>query len=320
MTRARLAIIIPTVAERSAWLAECLDSLLTGDSSARVEVIVSGNGTGADTEAVCRARGVRMLHHPVRLKAAEHGRLLTGLDLGDWIWPIADDDLAAPGALDAALSLIDSHEPALIVGRTRRFLHDDLSDLSVPVPAERPFVIASGLRSAADATHLRIDLGAFIYKSGLITIDMYDHYAGTSHEGFGALWSGLASQHDPTVLVTPQVFVHARQAAKAHDENAWRTWLGMLRLGDLLPPEVQDVAMKEAPTYLSFRPVLRAIAEGERPHSTDIPRSIWDNAPVSKRVSFTIATRTPKPLALAALKARERFGFLSRARGAKVDR
>jgi hypothetical protein len=233
---------------------------------------------------------------------------------------LADDDLCAPDAVKTVHRWILDQSPDLIVGRTRRFVRPDLSDLSIPVPEHRPFRIAHNAASAAEATGLRVDLGAFVFRSGLVTLDMYDRYSGTNHEIFGALWDGVSLVTNPRVIVMPDVLVYARQAQKAHDDNAWLTWLGMLQIAELLPSEVRDVALTASSKELSFRPVLRAIAEGNRPRAADVPPSVWSHARPVPRLVFRLATRCPSPVASLALRARERFGILSRARGARVAR
>lgn len=318
MSGARLTILIPTIAERVAWLEECLDSILPLPDSRSAQVIVSGNGTGAATRRVCDERHVRLIEHPVRMTASEHGRAALAVDVGDWTWPVADDDLVAPGAVSHVLEYLKLHGPDVIVGRTRRFVRPDLSDLSVPVPSHRPFAVVKGIRQMAEATRMRIDLGAFVFKSRLFSAEMYDRYAGTSHEGFGALWDGIDALPDPTVVITPEVLVYARQGEKAHDESAWRTWLGMLSVADLLPESVKDIALGMSDGAVSYRPVLRAIAEGEHPTRRDIPDSIWQQTRWTRKSAFVLATHCPPSVARLALKARTKFPYLSHARGAAI--
>jgi len=318
VSAARLTILIPTIAERAAWLGECLDSILPLPDACRAEVIVSGNGTGAETRRVCHERRVRLIEHPVRMTASQHGRAILAMDVGEWTWSVADDDLVAPGAVSQVLEYLELHGPDVIVGRTRRFVRPDLSDLSVPVPSHRSFAVARDIRRVAESTRMRIDLGAFVFRSGLFSIEMYNRYAGTSHDGFGALWDGIDALPDPKVVITPVVLVFARQDKKAHDESAWRTWLGMLSVAELLPESIRDIAIETSDGVVSYRPVLRAIAEGENPTRHDIPSSIWRQTRWTRKCTFVLATRCPSSVARLALKARTKFPSLSHARGAEI--
>lgn len=318
MNSARLTIVIPTIAERAQWLADCLDSILPIPEGSQAEVVVSGNGTGEATRQVCRLRSVRLVEHGVRMTASQHGRALLEMDLGHWIWFVPDDDLLSSDGVTTVLRYLREYSPDVIVGRTRRFVRPDLSDLSVPVPSIRPFLVTSDIRAMAEATRMRIDLGAFVCRSGLLSTESYDRYSGTSHEAFGALWDGLISLSAPRVVITPEVLVYARQANKAHDDTAWRTWIGMLRVAELLPRGIRDIASAVSGEVVSFRPVIRAVAEGERPSRYDIPNSVWECTSRVQRGAFRLATHCPPALARLALFARRRLPFLSRARGAPV--
>jgi hypothetical protein len=315
-----LTILIPTIRNRHEWLARCLDGLSHAPDHPEVEVIVSGNGTGEATRAECDARGVHLIERAEVLSASDHGAGLLPVGRGRWVWIVPDDDIPAAGALESILRMLSIHDPDVIVGRTRRFTRDDLSDLSVPVPPQRPAYMATSTAEAAQKTSLRVDLGAFVYRRSLITPTMYRRYQGTSHDIFGALWDGIAASERACVAICPDVLVYARQSVKAHDESAWRTWLGMLYMAERLPPDAREVGLAAASALVSWRPALRAVGEGQHPRSDELPVEVWQRVPLWRRITFEAATRCPAVLARAGLGLRTAVPLLSRARGARIDK
>jgi hypothetical protein len=314
-----VTIVIPTIAERSDWLAQCLDSILPLPDDGSVELMVSGNGVGAPTREVCSIRSVHMIERSERLSATDHGRTLIGIGSGAWTWIVPDDDLLAPGAVTCVLDILREHSPDALIGCTRRFTSDDQSDLSVPVPPGRAREVVRNLASVGRSTGMRIDLGAFLYRRNLLTPEMYDKYRGTSHDIFGALWDAMAVPSSPVVVVTPDVLIWARQSVKAHDAGAWDTLMGMLKLAELVPAEVRPFAEDSGAAYVGYRPVIRARADGGRPRPTDVPAGVWRRAPARARFEFRIACLCPRILAQRAARIRDVVPALSRARGAPVD-
>jgi hypothetical protein len=314
-----VTIIIPTIAERAEWLAQCLDSILPLPDDGSVELIVSGNGIGESTQQVCAVRSVRVIEHSQRLSATDHGRTLIGLGSGTWTWIVPDDDLVAPGAIARVLGMLREHSPDALIGCTRRFTADDHSDLSVAVPVGRAHGLVRDLATAGSLTGMRIDLGAFLYRQDLLTLEMYDKYRGTSHDVFGAFWEAMAVPSQPVVVVMPDVLIWARQSVKAHDEGAWGTLMGMLRLAELVPAEVRPFAEQSGAAYVGFRPVIRARADGERPQPADVPAGVWRRASARARFEFRLACLCPQKVAQGAARIRHAVPALSRARGAPVD-
>jgi hypothetical protein len=314
-----VTIVIPTIAERSEWLAQCLDSILPLPDDGSVELIVSGNHVGERTRDVCSVRSIQMIERSERLSATDHGRTLIGIGTGTWTWIVPDDDLLDPGAIPRVLDVLREHSPDALIGCTRRFTLNDCSDLSVPVPHGRFYEVAHDLISVGRLTGMRIDLGAFVFRRNLLTTQMYDKYRGTSHDIFGALWDAMAVPASPVVVITPDVLIWARQSAKAHDEGAWDTLMGMLRLAELVPAEVRPFAEDSGAAYIGYRPVIRARADGGRARPTDVPLGVWQRASRRARFEFRMACLCPRVLAQGAARIRDFIPAVSRARGAPVD-
>lgn len=116
---ASVAVIIPTY-NRSAYLAQALDSALR-QSRSPDEVLVVDDGSTDDTAAVCDRRpGVRRLH---QLNQGQGAARNTGLVTTrcEWVRFLDDDDLLEPGALEQEMEILGHQtETDLLYSRTLR--------------------------------------------------------------------------------------------------------------------------------------------------------------------------------------------------------
>jgi glycosyltransferase involved in cell wall biosynthesis len=304
-----LTVAIPTVASREDWLRSCLDSIFQQAESGVLEIIVSGNGTRSITREIAENYGVRFIHHPVRLSAADHyAALIDGVE-AKYVWLLGDDDLlegdSVPQVLQAIRSNLNAGTPLdALVGRARMFADPSLTGMSEPIPEAWKPGRYSDLAGLADATGAQVHHGAFILRRDRFTLSNYWKYAGTAHEIFGAFWEGLAAAERLEVQVLPETLVLLRQAEKEWDHSKVRTYVGFRRYLELLPESVAQYSAKQRPP-LSVGEALRVVAAcppEDRQYLQDFVS--WHS---SVGIMTRIAASVPAPVARAILNGREKL-------------
>lgn len=119
-----VSVIVPTY-NGAAYLQECLASIAAQDLSG-AEVLVNDDGSGDDTMAIAesyrdRLPTLRVRQNPRRLGAVGNVNRCLELARGQWVKPVFQDDLLAPGGLDALRSARRRGAAAVVGGRLYRF-------------------------------------------------------------------------------------------------------------------------------------------------------------------------------------------------------
>lgn len=272
-----LQIVVPTVRGREHWLQACLSSIRGQEGIELVDLKVSGNGTTPDSGAIARSFGARFVERKGRISAEQHAELLvTEARLeATYCWPIADDDLMAPGALDLVTSAINAQSSAgqnlsALIGRARYFRKDPLISLGDAVPGSDVWVPGSylTLSDVASATRGEALIGAFVWSTELFDTGDLARYRGTFHALFGGFWDGLARAEQLSVHVVSDAIVFLRAEEKSWDDSRVATLLGRVNFEERLPDEVKSaipsriksLTRKKALTMsVSMRPGQRAL-------------------------------------------------------------
>lgn len=107
----RLTIVIPTL-NRAGLVGRAIDSALA-QTYARIEVIVSNNGSTDDTRRLLDSYAgrprLRVLHRDHTVPAAEHGNLLLEQARGEFFLGLSDDDWLEPDFATKVIELFDRH-------------------------------------------------------------------------------------------------------------------------------------------------------------------------------------------------------------------
>lgn len=258
----RLTVVVATVSGRDVELDRCLASVRHQAVGAEVDLWVSGNGTSLVSSEVASRFGARFSWRDSRLSASEHWRLVLSEATNDYIWPLGDDDVLAPGAIETFIGAIRVAEAKgqrldALIGRAKFFSSFDLADLGPANPESDSWKSGTyrSLQDAAMATRGIAHIGAFVYRSDLFKGENYDRYLGTSHEIFGAFWDGLGEAPDLLVAVSDSALVFLQQGAKEWDYSPIVTALG-LKDYDLLLPEPVSSARAQIGAHLSRRKAL----------------------------------------------------------------
>lgn len=243
-------IVIPTVDGREDFLRLCLTSIRSQPGGTDLEVLVSGNGTGAETLGIAASYGTEFRQISPQISAASHEVKIMENTNRDYVWIIGDDDHLADGAISEVLNTISnarlSGAPlSAIIGRAQSFSKDDFSDLGPPIPPEKDWKPGtySDLDGIGQATLGAAHFGAFIFRADLFKVRNYKRYSGTSHELFGALWDGLSQASDPSTQVLDFALVHLRQAEKRWDFSEIRTIRGLRKYDTLLPNGIRETRL-----------------------------------------------------------------------------
>lgn len=244
---AEVTIVVRTVAGREKFLTDCLASIRAQPQSEKTNLVVSGNGTQAESEKIAVSFGACFWHHPKKIGAADHGLSIVRRVATRFVWIVGDDDLVAPGALREIEEQL-SHRPEppgslhAVIGRARFFARTDPLDLGQVRPSDSEWRDGNfhSLADVSDATLGEVHLGAFVVDASLMQPSRWEKYRGTSHEIFGALWEGIAETEDLNVAVSSAPLVFLRQAEKAWDHSNVMTILGLRRFESLLPSAVRE--------------------------------------------------------------------------------
>ena len=110
-----ISVIIPAY-NASAYLAECLDSVLCQDAGEETEVIVIDDGSTDDTRAIALGHeGVRVVSTPNRgLSAARNEGIRHAR--GEWTAFVDADDRLLPGALRLMLDAAVATRAEVVTG------------------------------------------------------------------------------------------------------------------------------------------------------------------------------------------------------------
>lgn len=125
-----VTIAIPTYNRRD-QLSRALDSALA-QTHANVEVVISDNASGDDTEAFCRTRAAADDRVRYQRMSRNEGPIanfnaVLGMGHGDYVMPLADDDWLEPDYVERCLAQALA-EPgvALVAGRALYWRDDEL--------------------------------------------------------------------------------------------------------------------------------------------------------------------------------------------------
>ena len=112
--RPTVLMVVPTLGERLELLAKCLDSI-TSQGVAGLDLVVVAPHSSEVTTLV-EAHGARMVSDPRNgISAALNAGFDAGLEGTAYCAWIGDDDLLAPGSLQATVGALDSHPRATMV-------------------------------------------------------------------------------------------------------------------------------------------------------------------------------------------------------------
>lgn len=237
-----VTMVVPTVAGREQYLADCLNSIRAQPQSEKLKLVVSGNGTGAESEKIAVSFRACFWHHPEKIVVPDHLRSIVRRVNTRLVWIVGDDDLVAPGALWHLEQELSDHRDSpeglhAVIGRARFFSNTEPLDLGAIRPSDSEWLsgLFHSLADVSDATLGEVHFGTFVVDVSLIELPRWEKYRGTSHEIFGALWDGIADTEDLNVAVSSAPLVFLRQAEKAWDVSNVRTILGLRRFESLIP-------------------------------------------------------------------------------------
>jgi glycosyltransferase involved in cell wall biosynthesis len=109
MTNPKISVIIPTY-NRSAFLAECLDSILS-QTLPPFQVILVNDGSNDDTLSVIAPFKSKVELLENRYLRGRPSAINTGLERvrGDYVWIFDDDDIALPDALEGFVAPLENY-------------------------------------------------------------------------------------------------------------------------------------------------------------------------------------------------------------------
>ncbi len=193
-----LSICIPTY-NRVDYLEELLASLTRQCDIPGVEICISDNASSDGTERFMRGvlksgnSTVRYIRQSVNIGLDNNMLAVVSMAQGRYIYPLGDDDMLPPGAVDIILAELERSFDLLILNAIhtdavlkplRRHLPDELAGRSV-FQADEAFSLLWD----------KMPFGSFIAARSLFEISESNRYAGTSHAYTGVVWDALARKH-----------------------------------------------------------------------------------------------------------------------------
>lgn len=125
---ARVAIVVPTLGRREAYLRLCLSSIR--DQSMPADIVLVGPDS-PEVHACAAEFAATWLPDPGGLPAAINLGVASVLDSHEYVNWLGDDDLLEPGSLAATVACLDSHPAASVAFGACRYIDDDGRELWV---------------------------------------------------------------------------------------------------------------------------------------------------------------------------------------------
>lgn len=195
--RRRLSIAIPTY-DFSATIGATLDSILA-QNEADVEIVILDSGTDDTAKIVSsRASGgapIRYIHAGDRCGIDRDMIKLVELTRSEHVWLFSADDIMRPGAISQVMSLLEDHQPDVLLIRHSNCRFDMAvihPDYPVLQGESRSFMLDGAAARASYFAAAQTTEALFSYMSGLVVRrDAWDAL-GRGKLFLGTCWSHAA--------------------------------------------------------------------------------------------------------------------------------
>lgn len=173
-----------------------------------VPVLVSDNGSGDDTPAVCaswarRSAGFRYQRHPQTVPFGHSIMSAMAMSDAEYTWLSGDDDYLVPQGIQTVFRLLGERGPDALVVRTLEVPHPDFAALDAPLGPQLAPLLAGApagppAREYADAgaffaaRHIILPIPTVIYPTDRALATDHGRYLDTHHAHIGALFDALA--------------------------------------------------------------------------------------------------------------------------------
>ncbi len=120
-------MVIPTMGDRVAYLAECLASITGQSTPADIALVVPRPSD--EVRALAQAHGAALIPDPGSLTGAINAGVASASARHEFVNWIGDDDLLEPGSLAATVSALDRDRSAVVAYGACRYIDEDGREL-----------------------------------------------------------------------------------------------------------------------------------------------------------------------------------------------
>jgi abequosyltransferase len=223
-----LSVAIPTY-NRTAELAECLQSIVAQAKAFGVRIYVSDNASPGDTQAIVGQFQqsypyIYFRRNDTNLGIDGNVRAAMAMAESHFVWLFSDDDVLKPGAIRTVLEAIRSSYGLIVVNSECR--DGDLSHLvatrRLAISADRVYVPSESEQFFVDAADYMTFIGCLVFRRDLWDQCEKEKYVGTSFVHVGAIFQ---QPLEADVLVIAEPLIQIRLGNAEWSARAFEIWM-----------------------------------------------------------------------------------------------